>query len=248
MSNLAKVERSTMNPLPKKISPCPIREAIFEMRFESELPPDAIFGVLYSKFRSEYEKVEQLPILQLPQVVRSQDPNLVHAPHYKLSNEDSIIQTGPKVFSLANVGDYAGWDKFSEQIQRTHASVKETNVVSSLTRVALRYINIFEEINILTGTNFKAFLGDEALRSEKINFSAEIPSDKSISQLKIINFAEAVISGKQIKGSIIDIDSAVNPQDFDSFSAAVEYSHTEEKALFYKVLGEQFIKTLNPEY
>lgn len=248
MSNLAKVERSTMNPLPRKISPCPIKEVIFEMRFESELPPDAIFGVLYSRFRNEYEKVEQLPILQLPQVVRAQDPNLVHAPHYRLTNEDSIIQIGPKVFSLANVGDYIGWEKFSEQIQRTYESVKETNVVSSLTRVALRYINIFEDINILTGTNFRAYLGDEALSSEKINFSAEIPSDKSISQLKIINSAEAVISGRQIKGSIIDIDSAVDPQDFASFAAAVEYSHTEEKVLFYKVLGERFITTLSPEY
>lgn len=237
-----------MNPLPRKISPCPIVEAIFEMRFDSELPEDAIFGVLYSKFREDYKKVEQLPILQLPQVVRAQDPNLTYAPHYKLTSENTIIQIGPKVFSLVKVGDYIGWDKFSEQIQETHKKVEETGVVSSISRVALRYINIFEGINILTGTNFKAYLGDEPLNNEKINFSAEIPSSKSISQLKIINSAEAAISGKQIKGSIIDIDSVVNPRDFDSFSSAIDYSHTEEKTLFYKVLGEQFVKTLNPEY
>ena len=237
-----------MNKLPKKISPCPIIEAIFEMRFDSELPEDAIFGVLYSKFRNKYKKVEQLPILQLPQVVRAQDQNLIYVPHYKLSSGNTIIQIGPKVFSLANVGEYVGWDEFSEQIQRAHKEVEDTKVVSNLNRVALRYINIFEDINILTTTNFKAYLGEVKLNNEKINFSAEMPSKKSISQLKIINSAEAIISGRQIKGSIIDIDSVVNPKDFNSFLSAIEYSHTEEKALFYKVLGEQFIKTLNPEY
>ncbi len=237
-----------MNKLPIKISPCPIIEAIFEMRFNSDLPEDAIFGVIYSKFRDEYSKVEQLPILQLPQVVRAQDPNLIYAPHYRLFNQSTVIQIGPKIFSLANVGEYIGWDSFSRLIQKTHAKVEETGVVSSLNRAALRYINIFEGINILENANFKASLGDQALNNEKINFSAEIPSEKSVSHLKIINSAEAIISGKKVNGSIIDIDSAVNPQDFDSFISSIEYSHTEEKKLFYKVLGEQFTKTLNPEY
>lgn len=91
-------------------------------------------------------------------------------------------------------------------------------------------------------------MGNKALNNEKINFSAEIPSGKSISQLKIINSAEMVISNIKIRGSIVDIDTAVNLQDFSSFKDAIEYSHTEEKALFYKVLGDQFVKSLNPEY
>jgi len=237
-----------MNRLPKKISPCPILEAIFEMRFDSNLPEDAIFGVLYNKFQDEYQNVEPLPILQLPQVVRAQDPNLIYAPHYKLSNENTVIQIGPKVFSLANVGEYAGWDRFSEQIQSIYNKIEETKIVFTVNRIALRYINIFEDTNILLGTNFKASLGDESLNDQKINFAAEISSSNSISQLKIINSAEAIISGRQIKGSIIDIDSAVNLQNFDTFLSAIECSHIEEKTLFYKVLGQDFIKKFNPEY
>lgn len=237
-----------MTQLPKKISPCPIKEAVFEMRFDSKLPEDAIFGVLYEKFKELYTNVEQLPILQLPQMVRSQDPNLAYAPHYKLSSDNSIIQVGPKVFSLAHAGEYVGWDVFSSEIIDTFNKVQETNIISKLQRVALRYINIFEGMNILDNANFKAYLGENLLNSEKINFAAEIPSDNSVSQLKIINAAEVIISNNVIKGSIIDIDSAVNPDDFESFSKAIEYSHEQEKILFYKVLGEKFTKTLNPEY
>jgi len=237
-----------MNNLPKKISPCPIKEAVFEMRFDSDLPQDAIFGIVYSKFKNEYSNYEQLPILQLPQVVRTQDPNLIYAPHYRLRNKHTIIQIGPKIFSLANIDEYIGWESFFELIKDTYKKVKETGVVSTLNRVALRYINIFEDINILEGTEFKASLGEQVLKNEKINFSAEIPTAKSVSQLKIINSAEAIISGKKVNGSIIDIDSAVDVKDFDSFESAVEYSHNEEKKLFYKVLGEEFTKTLSPEY
>lgn len=237
-----------MTQLPKKISPCPIKESVFEIRFDSDFPEDAIFGVLYEKFKEQYANVEQLPILQLPQVVRSQDPNLIYAPHYKLTHENTTIQIGPKVFSLARAGEYIGWDVFYDEIIDIYNKVEETNIISKLQRVALRYINIFENMNILDHAAFKAYLGSNILNGEKINFSAEIPSEKSVLQLKIINAAEFIISNNAIRGSIIDIDSPVNRDDFDSFSDAIKYSHEQEKILFYKVLGEDFIKTLNPEY
>lgn len=237
-----------MNQLPKKITPCPIVEAIFEMHFDSELPEDAIFGVIYNEFRDEYKKVEQMPILQLPQIVRTQDRNLTYVPHYRISNGDIIIQVGPKVFSLVNVGKYIGWAAFSNLIRETYDKVKRTSVILNVTRTTLRYINIFDKVNILESANFKASLGKERLKQEKINFTAEILSDKSISQLKIINSAEVVMSGKKIKGSMIDIESSVDLEDFDSFPSAINYSHTEEKKLFYKVLGNQFVEQLNPEY
>ncbi|MDM8568357.1 TIGR04255 family protein [Thiotrichales bacterium HSG1] len=234
--------------LPKRISPCPIIEAIFEIRFDSKLPEDAIFGIFYNKFQDKYQKVEQLPILQLPQVVRTQDMNLIYAPHYRLLNENMNIQIGPKIFSLANVGEYIGWDNFLEQIQETYEKVEETGVLSNINRISLRYINFFKNVNIIMDTSFKASIGDEILNNEKINFIAEISSGKSIQNLKIINSAEVVLSEKKIKGSIIDIDTAVNLTDFENFLSAINYAHDKEKMLFYKVLGEQFINTLNPEY
>ena len=65
-----------MEKLPISIDPCPIIEAIFEIRFESSFPGDAIFGIIYNCFKDEYQTVEQLPILQLPAAVRTQDPAL----------------------------------------------------------------------------------------------------------------------------------------------------------------------------
>ncbi len=92
-----------MEKLPLSINPCPIIEAIFEIRFESSFPGDAIVGIVYNRFKAEFQNVTQLPVLQLPAAIRTQDPNLKFSPHYKIENNNFIIQIGPNVFSLANI-------------------------------------------------------------------------------------------------------------------------------------------------
>jgi uncharacterized protein (TIGR04255 family) len=103
--------------IPKRINPCPIIEAIVEIRFESGMPPDAVFGVLYNEFKSAYKKVEKLPILQLPEIVRAKDINLRFQPHYKLIQDDFLLQIGPSVLSIVNVNEYVGWNNFSSRIR-----------------------------------------------------------------------------------------------------------------------------------
>ena len=104
--------------LPKKITPCPIAEAIVEIRFDSnpDIPADAIWGIIYNSFKEEYsfKSIEKLPILQIPEPVRLNDPALIYKPNYKLSNEKFIFQIGPKVISLASAPNYIGWRIFSE--------------------------------------------------------------------------------------------------------------------------------------
>jgi uncharacterized protein (TIGR04255 family) len=67
--------------LPKKISPCPITEAIVELRFESDIPNDAVFGIVYQDFKTDYPVLEDLPILQLPESIRKQDKALHYKPY-----------------------------------------------------------------------------------------------------------------------------------------------------------------------
>lgn len=49
--------------LPKKIDPCPIVDAIIEIRFSTNIHPSAVFGVIYNEFKDKYPTVEKLPIL-----------------------------------------------------------------------------------------------------------------------------------------------------------------------------------------
>jgi len=237
-----------MDKLPLSINPCPIIEAIFEIRFDSSFPGDAIFGIIFNQFKDEFQDVEQLPILQLPAAIRNQDPNLKFSPHYKIKKNNFIIQIGPNVFSLTNIKEYCGWKVFSEKIFDTYNKVSELGLIKKQFRTALRYINILPGINVFEKSNLSIKLNDKTLGANQINFTAEIPYEHGASNLKLINFAEAIFENQATKGSIVDIDTYVQQEKFDNFKDAVECAHTAEKKLFFNLLEQEFLNTLNPVY
>ncbi len=189
-----------------------------------------------------------MPILQLPAAIRNQDPNLKFSPHYKIKKDNFIIQIGPNVFSLTNIKEYCGWKGFSKKIFDTYNKVSELDLIKKQFRTALRYINILPDINVFEKSNLGIKLNDISLGANQINFTAEIPYKHGASNLKLINFAEAIFENQAIKGSIVDIDTHVQQEKFDNFKDAVECAHTTEKELFFNLLEQEFLNTLNPVY
>ena len=235
-----------MDKLPLTINPCPIIEAIFEIRFDSSLPGDAIFGVVYNQFKDEFQAVEQLPVLQLPAAIRAQDPNLKFTPHYKIKKDNFVIQIGPNVFSLTNLKEYCGWELFSKKIVETYNKLLELGLIHKQFRTALRYINILPNVNIFANSNLDIQLNDEKLGENQINITAEIPYAQGASDLKLINFAETIFDNKAIKGSVVDIDTHVDLDKFNTFMEAIECAHIAEKKLFFNLLEKDFLSTLSP--
>lgn len=235
--------------IPKKIYPCPIIEAIVELRFESKIPAEAVFGVVYDKFKTEYKKVEKLPILQLPEKVRTEDPSFRFQPHYKLVDENYILQIGPNVLSLVNINKYNGWNSFSTKIKNTFIKINELDLIEKINRLGIRYINFFE-LNIFENINLGILLSEKPLISEQITFRSTIKTGDFLSNLQIINNGNIMLNQIQKSGSVIDIDTYIekNGNIISDIEKLLEDGHNEEKTLFYKVLKEDFIKKLNPEY
>ena len=236
-----------MTDLPKKIDPCPIVESIFEIRFSSSLPEDAIFGILYKQFSKEFPKFDQLPILQLPAQLRSQDPNLRFKPHYKTQKDNFIFQIGPRSFSISNVVEYTGWELFSKKIFSVYKQVKDCEVIEHIERVGLRYINILENINVFENSNFIISLKGSPI-IQKTNILTEVISEKGFCKVNVMSNAETIVGDKKIIGSVIDIDSVADIKKFSNINEAVEYSHLKEKELFFNILDDEYMKQLNPSY
>lgn len=237
--------------IPKKITPCPIAEAIFEIRFDSLLPGEAIFGILYNEFKDEFKDFTKLPILQLPEAIRSRDRNLIHSPHYKLTRDNFLLQIGPKVLALVNLKEYSGWNTFSQKILDTIGKIAKTEVIDKLTRVGLRYINFFEDIDIYDKSNLKLMLNEKPFETSNFDFTAEVQTGKCVCKVKIANKATIDIEKKVSKGSLIDIDvvyKKIKDSPFENMRNVIEISHNDEKVLFFKLLEANYIKTLNPEY
>lgn len=240
-----------MTDLPKEITPCPIKEAVFELRFESNLPEDAVFGIVFNQFKNDFNNTATpLPILEIPSLIRNQDPNLMFAPHYKMEREFFTMQIGSKVISLANTNEYKGWKKFQEEIIYTFGQLQKINIITKINRLALRYINIFPDMNIFHKSSVKVMMENEPLESLNINLTTQIENSSAsiLSNVRVISGAQAKLANEVFNGSIIDIDSYTQDIKPDSFSDKLNQVHEEEKKLFYKIIGTEYLKTLNPKY
>ncbi|KAF3978123.1 MAG: TIGR04255 family protein [Methylococcales symbiont of Iophon sp. n. MRB-2018] len=235
--------------LPKKIIPCPIKEAVFELRFESSVPEDAIFGIVFNQFKDEFNNTAtSLPILEVPSQIRNQDPNLMFAPHYKMDSEFFTMQIGPKAISLVNTKEYKGWECFQERISKTFKKLQKIGIITKINRLALRYINVFPHKNIFDSSSVQVVLENSPLDSSNINLVTEIKNDSISSSVRVISGAQVAMTNEIIHGSVVDIDSSIQNVESKCFLDNLNQVHEEEKRLFYKIIGSKVLKTLTVEY
>ena len=98
-----------MQILPKKLKKEPLIDAVFEVRFTSAFPAGGVLpGLLFGNLDGD-KKIEQLPLLQLPQVIRDADPNLRFAPLSRLDWGNFISTLVTAVLRLVlNIRTLAG--------------------------------------------------------------------------------------------------------------------------------------------
>jgi uncharacterized protein (TIGR04255 family) len=232
--------------LPLNINPCPIIESLFEIRFNSNINSNAVFGLIYNKLQSEYPNVENLPILQIPEALRTNDPGFKFKPFHKIYNENFIIQIGPEVLTISPSKEYLGWTNFSNKIIDTLKKIEELNIIKSIERIGLRYINFFE-LDIYDNIKVNINIDKTEINYKNTIFRTEIEHSESSSTLQIAN--NVLINDKT--GSVIDIDTFTQNNINEFFSTKetiIEKIHQNEKSLFFSLLKEEFINTLNPNY
>lgn len=235
--------------IPKKITPCPIIEAIIELRFEDLTFPIEIFlGGIFEKLKGKNpNKPDKLPVLELPSVIRENDPNLRFAPHYKIKFQDYLLQIGPRTLSIACPKEYTGWSRFYPTIEEVFDEIKNLSYIEKPLRFGLRYINFFNEVDIFEFLKIELKLGPHDL----IGFQNIIKTEFNQDDFKcILQFANKVRLNQSMSGSIIDIDiSTENCLDiFSNYKNMIPLAHTTEKAIFFSILKEDFLKKYDPKY
>lgn len=237
--------------LPTRIDPDPVKEALVEIRFLPSPPSDAVFGVLYERFEDRYPEVEKLPILQLPEQAREEEHRF--KPHYRLPGEPYMLQLGPRVLSIVNREEYQGWQDFSATVLDILEDVQESGIVEQVLRFGVRYTNffeanIFEELQLDIQSGEKDLVGDETYLRTLMDHE-----DECDSVLQIANSAQFQQGeNPPSQGSIIDIDTFSNELSdrsfFDEAEQLLNSAHNHEKSLFFSLLTDEFLESLNPEY
>jgi len=235
--------------IPVRINPCPILEALLEIRFETSLG-DAIFGMFYGQVRHDVKSATPLPTSQIPEAFRNQDSNLRYQPTHRLEIDDHFtIQIGPKVLSFSVINNYPGWDKYNEFIDKYLSLFMEMKAIDSFKRIGLRYISFFKEINIFDHINLKLSLNDASLADNDMQLRAMHRVENIQTTLSIINNASVGVGENSNRGSVIDIDTFIEEGvDPNNISSIISRLHEEERIVFFNLPTNAFLATMNPEY
>jgi len=241
-----------MGSLPKRIDPCPIVEAIVELRFSSLLPSEAIFGIAYSKIGSDFERAEKLPILQVPEAIRNNDDNFRYQGYYSLHRENLSLKIGPRVLTFNNLEPYVGWDKFFPFMQQTINKLKDSGIIKVPERVGIRYINLFK-YPIFGQVNLNLTINEQLMTKEPTNIRVELQQDDFIIIIQIANNSGIKSANYEGSGSLLDIDcihtfTGASDDFFSEFEKVTQQGHLIEKKYFFSLLAPEHLAKFNPQY
>jgi uncharacterized protein (TIGR04255 family) len=239
--------------LPKKVEPCPILETIFEIRFQSNVPAQAILGLVYQQLRIDFPQVRALPLAGMPEESVQANPALLHQPHYRLEGEKFVVLVGPRSVATGTRGKYPGWDAVLPGFAAIFRRIFSTDLIMSPERFGLRYINYFPG-DVLDRLAISFLIQDQPIQGSETFFKTIMNwgSLRTIVQVgKDVTVANQDIT-HPTSGSVIDIDCFQLPTSRNSLNAAIgrflETAHTAEKQLFFSLLKPDFLEEFNPKY
>lgn len=247
-----------MKTLPKKLKKEPLIDAVFEIRFTSVFVAGGILpGLLFGKLEGQ-KTIESLPMAQLPQAMRDADPNLLFAPLNRLDWGCYYVNVGDRSVSIGFKHPYSGWNSFKPAITKVMEALKDSNVIKSVDRYSLKYIDLLPATSLqeqVEFVNFDVTLADHKLKKEVFQIRLEIPREGYVHAVQVVSSATATLhTGETRQGLIVDVDTISNQLNisFDellnNFSDKLEAIHQANKKIFFDCLKPQTIDALEPEY
>ncbi len=239
--------------IPKEISPCPIVEALVELRIQPspETPIDAVFGLVFEKLHSEFPKVVNLPAMNLPEQIREADPNLKYQAHHRLSNDIFSVSVGPRVLTFSCGSPYAGWESFSGVIFKSLDSLLAVEgLIDGVERIGVRFVNFFDS-NLGEQINFKLTAPRLAVDGCQFHTTIIVPDSEFSNTIQLANKASVTVNKNKRDGSVVDIDTfCIDPSGKlrEDLYGRIERGHDCEKKIFYSLLREDVLSSLNPVY
>ena len=240
--------------IPVKLNLCPIIESVFEIRFDSKLDANIVFALIYGKLKDDFPTIEALPLSEMPASMRDTDPNLKYQPAYKLhykDNENIVLQICAKSVGFSFTPEYCGWKEFRSFVNRYLNVIHETGVIGRVVRIGFRVIN-FIDGDVFDGEKIrlKIQLGDREIPYKETSIKTVFSEGDYHSTVSIVNQAQLNNVTPVRLGSVIDVDtfSVTCERFFDDATNFMENIHKAEKNVFFSLLTDHYLASMQPEY
>ena len=237
--------------LPIKIDPCPIVEAILEMRFVTSESWRTLPGLLFGSIRDRYPEQKDLPLAQLPEEIRRREPAFTYQPLVQFLSRDFLIQFGPRVVSLvAKPNQYPGWAALEQEMTWLLTQLEKIGFISEGERLGVRYINFFD-FDVFEKLLLDVLTGGKRLAGAELSIATVLRRPPLTARLQVVNSAILGAGDGVRRGSVLDVDVWLRSLDFDLFQnglAKFGEAHQLEKQIFFGLLKPEFLLTLSPMY
>lgn len=244
--------------LPKKLNKEPLIDAVFEVRFSSEVPASIILpGFLFNNLDGR-KSIEPLPVAQLPKPVRDADPNLKFAPLSRIDWDNFFISISDYSVVVSCKYPYCGWNLFKPAITNVVDILEKSKIVSGVERYSMKYIDLIpvQDIEQKIGMiNFAMSIADHKLEKEQFHLRIEIPRDGFMHAVQVASSAKAVLhNGTKLEGLIVDVDTfvpeyAASMQSLsEELSTRLDAIHSANKAMFFSCITSDALRLLEPVY
>ena len=236
--------------LPTRINPCPILEAVLEIRFVTSQEWALLPGLLYAQIKDRYPASEKLPIASMPEEIFKHDAALTYSPRLRFIGKGFVIQFGPRVVSLLTQGDYPGWTRIQGELSWLLKRLELAAFIHEGERLGLRYIDFFDG-DIFTQLALEVQSGGQAVTGVEMNFATVFRRDSLTARLVLNNGALVTRGDSVASGSILDLDVWFDASGFDVFVdafAKFEEAHRCNKEIFFGLLKAEFLDSLAPVY
>lgn len=244
--------------LPIKLKKEPLIDAIFEVRFHSNISASVVLpGVFFNELTGN-KNIEALATAQLPKALRDADPNLRFAATNRIDWGKFFINIGDFNVSISCQYPYPGWDTFKAGIIEVVKILQKSGVVKNVERYSLKYVDL---LPVTTGKskasmlNINMSIAGHVLEDESFQFRIEILKDELIHAVQLVSSAKAVLHTGVVKdGMIVDVDTLamLNNISINSLVEGIEDKldviHAANKKMFFDCLHAETLTSLEPTY
>lgn len=243
-------------PLPQKLNPDNLKDTLVEIRYAQSVPQELLLGFVSSI-------LEPLGYQYLP--APNQGINIALSSYQPIAvglNGGFFIKDNVRVHFVANLivfncleDKYVGWRKYFQVISDTVRSLLDKKAVRDFSRVSIRYVSEFKNIDIYQGVNGTIDFSKAGLTLDNSILRLSDESGSLKTYVTLTNKAKRISQSSQeqqiVEASLFDVNVYENFNPVSDLSILWEkltQIHARQKEVFFGLISPEFLKTLNPEY
>ena len=215
-------------------------------------------GFTYEKLKHLFPRFSQLQTFPVPEEALKLNLALTYQAQARMDSENFAVLVGPKVFAVGISGPYTAWASVSKVFSDAIAGFLEVDRTIVLERFGLRYSNFFPG-NVLSKLNLGVVIADGTITGEDTYLRATLLAEPFKMQIQIVTDSKIKVNDPRLNidpdlaGTLLILDCyqdhTMLEQDFlHKLHDNLETAHAKDKQLFFDLLRDEFLKTLNPKY